>query len=195
MTTPTALTPAAPNAALGRLYYLEFTIPAGTPESVPVSETWPLEDNYLIEINTRIPPGPCGLMGFKILWAEQQIVPWGNSSWLICNDEEIRWPANTAMTVSGLVIQGYNTGAYPHTVYLRALISTLPASTLSEVNAETGTVALPASQVGPESSSVNNYVAPITDETDETESPELEETAPEEVEPEISPSVSLVAVT
>jgi hypothetical protein len=134
-------------------------------------------------------------MGFRILWAQQQIVPWGNNSWLICDDEEIPWPSNTAITVSGLTVQGYNTGAYPHTVYLRALISTLPPALQSEVNAETGTVALPASQVGPISGDTNSYVAPETDDTGETESPELEETAPEEVEPEISPDISLVAAS
>jgi hypothetical protein len=195
MTTPTVTPAVAPNAGFGRLYYLEFTIPAGTPISAPVSDTWPLEDNYLVSIVTRIPPGPSGLMGFRIMWAQQQIVPWGNNSWLIADDEEIVWQSNTAMTVSGLVVEGYNTGTYAHTVYLRALISTLPPSVLQEIDQEMGTVALPASQVGPESGDVNSYVAPSTDVGEETESSELETGEPEEVQPTISPDVSLVGVS
>jgi hypothetical protein len=193
MTIPAALTDSAPNAGLGRLYYLEVPIPAGTAITSPVSVSWPLEDNYLLRIDTRIPPGPSGQMGFRILWAEQQIVPWGNNSWLICDNESIPWMAETAITASGLVVEGYNTGSFSHTIYLRALISTLPPALASEVNTELGTVGLPASQVGPETQDVENYTSPASDETDETESAELEMAAPEEQEPVISPGISLVS--
>jgi hypothetical protein len=195
MTTGTLATDTAPNAGLGRLYYLEFTIPAGTPQSAPVSQSWPLEDNNLVSISTRIPPGPSGLMGFRIMWAEQQIVPWGNNSWLICDDEELNWPSNTAVTLTGLVVQGYNTGTYPHTVYLRALITTLSATLQQEVNTETGIVALPASQAGPLSGEISNYVAPLPDETGMEETPETESAPVEPIAPEINPSISLVAVS
>lgn len=193
MTTPATIPASAPNAGLGRLYYLEFTVPAGTPISAPVSSTWPLEDNYLIEITTRIPPGPSGQMGFRILWSEQQIVPWGNNSYLIADNEEIVWRSNTAMTVSGLVVQGYNTGTYPHTAYLRALISTLPPALVTELNAEEGTVALPASQAGPLTGDVNSFVFSGGVTPDQTTSPITESIAPDVIEPEISPSISLVS--
>lgn len=195
MTTPANAANAAPNAGLGRLYYLEFTIPAATPILAPVSLPWPLEDNYLIEITSRIPPGPSGMMGFKIMWAQQQIVPWGNNSWLIANDEEIVWRSETAMTSSGLVVEGYNTGVFPHTVYLRALISTLPPAVQAAVDTATGTIALPASQVGPDTGDVNNYVAPLPDDSGETDTGDTEEIAPEDTDIEIPASVSLVAAS
>lgn len=195
MTTQAIATDGAPNAMLGRLYYLEFTIPAGTLISAPVSQLWPLEDNYLISIEARIPPGPSGLMGFRILWSQQQIVPWGNNSWLIADDEEIPWAANTALTASALTVQGYNTGIYPHTVYLRALISTLPPAVQSEANTEAGVVALPASQVGPDTGDINSYVAPDTGGTDLGTAP-VDETVPAEpVTPEINPGISLVSAS
>jgi len=192
VTTPTATTASAPNAGLGRLYYLEFTIPAGTPISSPASETFPLEDNYLVSLRIRVPPGPFGQMGFRLLWAQQQVVPWGNDSWLIANDEEVTWQSNVAITSTGLVVEGYNTGNFPHTIYILALISTLSASVQQEVSETSGAVALPASQVGPESTDTETYVAPPADY--EEAPPSEEESAPvlEESEPVISSSVSLV---
>lgn len=195
MTIPATATDSAPNANIGRLYYLAFTIPAGTLISAPVSQTWPLEDNYLVSINTRIPPGPSGLMGFRILWSQQQIVPWGNNSWLTADDEEINWPSNTAISTSALTVQGYNTGIYPHTVYLRGLVSTLPPAVQSAVNQETGTVALPASETGALTVSADNFVAPDQSAIDLSLTPDELAAEQQSVEPEINPSISLVSAT
>lgn len=195
MTNPAAIFDSAPNVNLGRLYYLVFTVPAGTPIASPFSAQWPLEDNYLIRIDARIPPGPSGSMGFRILWSQQQIVPWGNLSWLIANDESIPWESSTALTASALTVQGYNTGNFPHSVYLRALISTLPPAVQQNANEQSGSIALPASQVGALSAGVDTFTAPSGDITEQ----DIEsQTQPEsDLEPviAISPSMSLVAAS
>jgi hypothetical protein len=98
-----------------------------------------------------VPPGPAGNMGFRILWATQQIVPWGNDSWLICDNETIAWESDTAMTITGLVIEGYNLGNFPHTIFLRGLVANLTPQQQQEVTELTGPTALPGSQVEGES--------------------------------------------
>lgn len=195
MTTPSITSDTAPNANIGRIYYLEAVVSPNTPIASPASFTWPLEDNYLERIDVRIPPGPSGAMGFRILWSQQQIVPWGNYSWLIANDEEIPWKADTAISASGLVVQAYNLGNFPHTIYLKALVRTLSPATAAAVSALTGSVALPASQVGPENYTANQYVAPIADNTEASIESETNPELETEQEPIISPDMSLVAVS
>ena len=175
----------APNAGLGRLYYAEFTIPAGTPVASPVSLAFPLEDNFLKAMYIRIPPGPSGYMGFKILWASQQIVPWGNNSWLITNDEKVTWESETAVTVSGLVLEGYNTGQYNHTIYVLGLIQTLTPQLLQTVTELTGSVSAPGSQIGPETATINTMTAPELSEsgTEAEETTGTEETPSAELPP------------
>lgn len=111
---------------MDRLYQLSALIPAGTPQAVPVTIPWPLEDNQLLSIDIMVPDGPSGLMGFFISQAQQQIVPWGNSGFLITNDEKIRYEYSDQISSTGLAVVGYNTDIYNHTVYLRATITNLP---------------------------------------------------------------------
>jgi hypothetical protein len=131
---------------LDRLYYLEVPTPANTPLAIPLSTPWPLEDNEFVYVDILVPPGPSGLLGFRILWANQQVVPWGNDSWLITDDEKIHVDCDFAMTVTGLVVQSYNTDIYEHTIYLRGLVRTMTVQEQLAVESETGTIALPASQ-------------------------------------------------
>jgi hypothetical protein len=111
---------------MDRLYQLAALIPAGTPVSAPVTIPWPLEDNQLLSIDIMVPDGPSGTVGFQVSQAQQQIVPWGNSGYLITNDEKIKYEYDDQITSTGLALIGYNTDIYPHTIYLRATITNLP---------------------------------------------------------------------
>jgi hypothetical protein len=111
---------------MDRLYYLTPQIPAGTPQSAPVSTPWPLEDNQLIKISIEVPDGHCGLTGVRILWSQQQIVPFANNSFFVANDRTIDYQFDDYITSSGLVVQGFNTDIFPHTFYITALITNLP---------------------------------------------------------------------
>lgn len=111
---------------MDRLYYTVATIPAGTPISAPVSQAWPLEDNQLVDVTIEVPDGHCGLTGVRILWAQQQIVPFANDSYLVANDRVLNYPFDDYITSSGLVIEGYNNDIFPHSFYVTALITNLP---------------------------------------------------------------------
>lgn len=111
---------------MDRLYYQTLTVPAGTPATAPVSQAWPLEDNQLLDVHITIPDGHCGLTGFRILQAQQQIVPFANDSFIVANDEKIDYPFDDQITSTGLVLNGYNTDIFPHTFYVRATVTNLP---------------------------------------------------------------------
>jgi hypothetical protein len=144
---------------MDRLYYLTVETPANTPLASPLSTPWPLEDNEFVYVDIMVPPGPSGLMGFRIMWASQQVVPWGNDSWLITDNEKIHVDCNFAMTITGLVIESYNTDIFPHTIYLRGLVRTMTPQAQAQVASLTGTTALPASQDLSEVGGIENYTS------------------------------------
>jgi hypothetical protein len=132
---------------MDRLYYTSVTIPAGTLQSAPVSTPWVLEEAHLKYIDIIIPDGPGGTAGFRILWAQQQIIPWANNSYLAPNNEKIHVDTDVDITISGLVIQTYNTDTWPHTFYFRGLISDLKVPQLIDLSALSGQLTVPGSQV------------------------------------------------
>lgn len=111
---------------MDRLYQLAATFPAGTPVNAPISVPLILEDNQLVEMDITIPDGPSGLMGFRVLQSQQQIVPWGNTGFIVANDEKIRYSYDDQIQSSGIVVQGYNTDIFAHTIYIRVTITDLP---------------------------------------------------------------------
>ena len=111
---------------MDRLYQFSATFPAGTLPGAPSNLKWTLEDNLLRRIEITVPDGPSGLMSFRILQAGQQIVPWANNSFITANDEKILVEFEDQISASGLVIQGFNTDIFDHTVYFRATITNLP---------------------------------------------------------------------
>jgi len=112
---------------MDRLYYQTLTVGAGNSINTPVSQAWPLEDNQLLKIVVTIPDGHCGLTGFRILRAQQQIVPFANNLYLIANDRTITYEFEDQITSTGLVLEGYNQDIFPHTFYCEATITNLPA--------------------------------------------------------------------
>lgn len=132
---------------MDRLYYQTLAVPAGTAISAAVSQAWPLEDNQLKEVTIEVPDGHCGLTGVRILQAQQQIVPFANSSYLVANGRTFAYPFDDEITSSGLVIQGFNTDIFTHTFYCTALVTNLPLpGELPE--AEVVTASAPSSPIG-----------------------------------------------
>lgn len=121
-----------------RLYELDVTIPAGTAKSAAVVTPWPLENNILDTITVVIPSGHCGFTGVRVLQASQQIVPWGNSSYIVANDEKIPIDINIEIGASAITVQAYNTDVYAHTFYLRAAVRDIPLPAPSGASVTSG---------------------------------------------------------
>lgn len=102
-----------------RYYPYDVTLAPGSTPGAPVSTRAVFEDVILKRIDVRIPPGPRGAVGFYITLAGTPIVPWGlPPTYLIADDEPLGFDVN-AEANGEIVVVGYNTGVYPHTLYFR----------------------------------------------------------------------------
>lgn len=95
------------------------TIPAGTPETGPVTVDLDL-DNWVTEaLDLEVPPGPTGLMGFQVYNNGVAWIPYGTGEWLVWDDVKERYQLSAQPDASGWQVVGYNTGTYDHAVILR----------------------------------------------------------------------------
>jgi hypothetical protein len=111
-----------------RLYQTTVETPSGTTPDAPQSTVLPLEDSILGTVTIIIPDGHSGLTGIRVLYAQQEIIPWSNDDWLVSNDEKIEVGFNDQVTASGLTIVTYNLDVFPHKHWVRAQISDLTGS-------------------------------------------------------------------
>jgi len=94
------------------------TIPAGTAIAAPQVTALRMPARIVRAIRVRVPPGPAGEVGWAVGAAGVRVLPWGAGEWIIANDEAIEWPLDGQITSGAWQLQAYNTGAYPHTLYL-----------------------------------------------------------------------------
>lgn len=121
-----------------RYYPVELTVPASTPLGNPTILAVPLEDNVLVDIEVIIPAGHVALTGVRVLSSNQQILPWGNLSWLKGNDYTRVFDYDAEVNSKAISVQGYNVDSVAHTFYLRFHIR-------DRVNPDSGT---PSSVIG-----------------------------------------------
>ena len=98
------------------------TIPAGTPESAPVTQDIYFPVREVTGIGWKVPPGPSGLMGWRLTMSGgQQVIPAGGG-WIIADDQADTWPVQSLPDSGAWEVTGYNAGAYDHTIYLTFLL-------------------------------------------------------------------------
>ena len=69
---------------------------------------------WLWGIRVRMPPGPCGNLGYAFYNADAQIIPYGpTDSWVIGDDEIWEWDYNQEVGVH-LALWTWNSGSYDH---------------------------------------------------------------------------------
>jgi len=157
---------------MDRLFDISVAVPAGTPISAPVIQSWPLDEATLKRIEITIPDGHNGLTGIRILWAGQQIIPWSNNQYLVGSGRTIPVEFNQDITISGLVIEAYNTDVYSHSFYLLATVVDLTASQMSSTMTGSGAVALPAlAAIAPDPLSPAALLASLPDSLGSVEIP------------------------
>ena len=94
------------------------TVPAGTAIAAPQVTALRMPARIVRNVRVRVPPGPAGEVGWAVGAAGVRVLPWGAGEWIIANDEAIEWPLDGQITSGAWQLQAYNTGTYPHTLYL-----------------------------------------------------------------------------
>src|SRR5215468_886729 len=103
------------------------TIPAGTAIAAPVTISTAFEPLAVDKIDIWVPPGPLGQMGFRVASSRQQVIPWNAGAWVIANDELLSFPGTAYPNSGDWQVIGYNTGAFPHTIYVTFSLSLVPS--------------------------------------------------------------------
>lgn len=153
-----------------RIYDLAVTVPAGTPQSAPVSVPWVTENNTIVDIELEVPPGHNGLTGLRVMKGDVQLVPWGVGTFIIANNYTRTFQIGAYLSTGDVTVQAYNTGQYPHTFYLRMTVTDydVPAvpSTLSQVaTVPAGTITATPDPLSPDAILGPDAAAAVTDGT------------------------------
>jgi len=100
------------------VYDFAVTIPAGTAKSAGFSAKMAMPTRAVELIEVRVPPGPRGEVGFGIGAAGTIVLPQGNATYFIMDDQFRSFTLDDAITSGAWVAFGYNTGRFDHTVYV-----------------------------------------------------------------------------
>lgn len=104
---------------MDRYYPVALTVPPNTAVGTPVEQLVVLENNELVDVELQVPSGHAGFTGVRVLSSHQQILPWGNNSWITANDYVRVFDWNEEIGANAISVQGYNTDKIAHTFYLR----------------------------------------------------------------------------
>ncbi len=103
------------------------TIPAGTAKANPLVTPTVFPARRVTGIQWLIPPGPSGKAGWRITMGGVQVVPVNAGAWII-RDGALDGHALARLPDSGgWDVTGYNTGTFPHTIYVTFAVEILRA--------------------------------------------------------------------
>lgn len=102
------------------------TIATGTTPAAPQTTSLAMGTAYVEKVRWRVPPGHNGAVGWYLAMGGVQVLPTGTGSYVIANDEAEDWAIDALPDSGAWQLVGYNTGALPHTVYLRFFIDKVP---------------------------------------------------------------------
>lgn len=109
-----------------------FTVTAqpGTTQAAAQETELPFAQGVVRGVQIVIPAGHAGLTGLAIAQAHQVIIPASGTTWIIGDNESIRWPLENYLDADTWSAFSYNTDAvYPHSWYLRFLVDEIEAPT------------------------------------------------------------------
>lgn len=109
-----------------KTYTFQPTIPAGTPLVSPVTLAMQFPIYQVDRIEIKVPHGPNGNMGFYIALSGTQVIPYVPGNWLVLDDDNLSWDFSDLPNSGAWELVGYNTGFYPHTVYVRFFVEPVP---------------------------------------------------------------------
>lgn len=111
-----------------QVYAFNVTVATGSTPATAVKTKLALPNLVVDQVRVRIPPGPCGQVGFALAISSQQIIPYQSGTWVVANDERITWDLDDFPTSGAWELWAYNTGHYPHTLELVFALSQLAAT-------------------------------------------------------------------
>jgi hypothetical protein len=97
---------------------LSATVPAGTVFPHPAIISLNVGTNLINKIRWRVPPGPRGNLSWYLAMGGVQVLPQSGGGPIIADDEWDEWEIEDLPDSGAWQLIGFNTGTFPHTVYL-----------------------------------------------------------------------------
>lgn len=116
-----------------RIEPFAITVPAGTLSTAHAEFPLSFNDGRVDRLEIRIPPGPSGLVGFRIAHSGQQVIPYTGAEWIIGDNEPLDWDMDNYPTGGAWELWAYNTDIYDHTLYLRFHVTEIPGQAVTPV--------------------------------------------------------------
>jgi hypothetical protein len=105
----------------------QVTVPPGTAIAAPQTTALPMNPAVTRRIEIVIPPGPSGLVGFRLAHSGQVIIPFTATNWIVADSEKLDWPVDGYPTGDRWTLVAYNLDIYSHTIYLRWHVDEIPS--------------------------------------------------------------------
>lgn len=99
-------------------FHYVVTVPAGTLKSAPQNEALAMPARTVTRINWRVPAGPQGTMGFLIGMGKVALVPQPTGTYVVADGNSGTWDIAEHPDSGGWSCIAYNTGTFPHSIYL-----------------------------------------------------------------------------
>lgn len=102
-----------------RIEPFAVTTPAGTAIVAYQVTPLPFREGDVTRIEIVVPPGPSGLVGFRVAHSGQSVVPYTDERWIVTDDEKLTWELTNLPHGEAWELWSYNLDVYDHTIYLR----------------------------------------------------------------------------
>lgn len=106
-----------------RIEAFDVTIPADTATDTPVSVPTAFPGGLVERIDVQVPPGPSGLLGWSLAYADQPVIPRTPGVFIIADAAAFTWPVEGYPDGGAWSVVGYNLDVYPHTIHIQFLVN------------------------------------------------------------------------
>ncbi len=120
-----------------RIESFTVAVPAGTAQATPQETSLVFPPGVVEAVEIVIPSGHFGLTGIALAQAHQRIIPRDGTSFLVAEDEVIRWALDGYLNTGDWQAFAFNADIYAHSFYLRFLVRKIVLSTGRRALAET----------------------------------------------------------
>lgn len=107
-----------PRGVAREIQEFQVTVPAGTPASAPLLSSIATPIRVVTRIDWRVPRGPMGTLAFLIAMGGVPVLPLPAGTYVVADGESGTWLVDGQPDSGAWQVKAYNTGAYPHSVYV-----------------------------------------------------------------------------
>jgi hypothetical protein len=99
-----------------RIEPFTVTVPAGTTQASFAEFSLPFRNGRVDRIEVHVPPGPSGLVGFRLAHSGQSVIPYTGDRWFIVDNAHLDWDTDNYPTGGAWEAWIYNEDIYEHSI-------------------------------------------------------------------------------